>query len=271
MKCISYCTADSYRVKELIKYLNENNFNPELYDDVVHIRIYNKAADDYPGDVFIFPIGCVIFWGVREEVRNQILDFIQLYEIDSFPLHAQDTATYIYNSGEKTHIHEEEDKINLETDDVLIKLSMSHAFAQSVKLIHFEDSVMETIKNSRYLTEELAKYGKTSLSRKQLSQKIGTLFVERNSINLHSDSLDTPEFFWRKPRYEPYYIMAAAYMDITTRLQILNRRLDVIHELYDILSEELKHLHSSRLELVIIYLIVIEVVLVLLKDFLQWV
>jgi uncharacterized Rmd1/YagE family protein len=116
---------------------------------------------------------------------------------------------------------------------------------------------------------ELATKGKISLSRKKLSQKIGALFAERNSVNLHSDILDTPEFFWRRPRYEPYYVMGVQYLDITTRIGILNKRLDVIHELYDILSNELKHSHSSRLELVIIFLIFIEVMITILRDFLR--
>ena len=62
-------------------------------------------------------------------------------------------------------------------------------------------------------------------------------------------------------------------MDIQQRLEILNKRLDVIRELYEILSNELNHIHSSRLELVIIYLIVIEVfiqvILFIVKDFLK--
>ena len=108
------------------------------------------------------------------------------------------------------------------------------------------------------------------MSRKKLSKKIGALFSERNSINLHSDILDTPEFFWRRPRYEHYYLMASEYMDIQTRLDILNRRLGVIHELYDILSSELNHRHSSRLELIIILLILIEVVVVLRNEFMKF-
>ena len=103
--------------------------------------------------------------------------------------------------------------------------------------------------------------GNISLSRKSLAKKIGTLFVERNYINLNSDILDTPDFFWRRAKYEPYYEMSIDFMDIKQRLGILNSRLDIIHELYGILSTELQHIHSSRLEWIIIFLILIEVLL----------
>jgi uncharacterized Rmd1/YagE family protein len=51
---------------------------------------------------------------------------------------------------------------------------------------------------------------------------------------------------------------------------VLYKRLDVIHELFEMLGNELNHQHSSRLEWTIIYLIVIEVVLTVAKDLLKW-
>jgi len=89
------------------------------------------------------------------------------------------------------------------------------------------------------------------------------LFSEMFSINLHSDILDTPEFFWKRPRYEPLYLMTVDFQDISVRQGILNHRLDIIQELYGILSNELNNKHSSRLEITIIVLIAIEILLAL--------
>lgn len=265
MRCSSYCVGVSFDIDELAKFLREGGREPKFYDNVIHIR---KEGEDSPGgDVFFFPYGCVSFWGLEEEEEHQILVEVRRCILDPLASPTHDESTFHY--GESTLINEEDDEILLESDDVLIKLSLSHGLSQSVKLEWCEESVSYTIEKTRHLPGELAKKGKISLSRKKLSQKIGALFAERNSINLYSDILDTPEFFWRRPRYEPYYIMASEYMDITTRLDILNRRLDVIHELYDILSGELNHRHSSRLEVIIILLIFIEVVFLLQKEFMR--
>ena len=110
----------------------------------------------------------------------------------------------------------------------------------------------------------LIETGKISLSRKTLAKRIGALFLERNFVNLHSDILDVPDFFWKRPKYEQYYEMAIKFMDLTQRIQILNDRLKVIHELYHILATELQHLHSSRMEMIIIALISFEVIIGLL-------
>ena len=267
MRCSYYCVGNTYDIDELAKFLREEGREPKFYDNVIHIHKENNE-EGAGGDAFIFPYGCTIFWGLEEEEEHQILSELRPYVGYplAFPMHDQSTFHY----GGITAIEEEEDQIVLESDDILIKLSLSHGLSQSVKLEWFEESVSHTIEKTRHLPEELARKGKISMSRKKLSKKIGALFAERNSINLHSDILDTPEFFWRRPQYEPYYVMASEYMDITTRLDILNRRLDVIHELYDILSSELNHRHSSRLELTIILLILIEVVVVLRNELLKF-
>ena len=95
---------------------------------------------------------------------------------------------------------------------------------------------------------------------------MGELFIERSSINLHLDVLDAPEFFWEYPEVEPLYKIMSIYLDISMRVDALNQRLDVLHELLEMLGNELNHQHSSRLELVIIWLIVIEVVMTISKD-----
>jgi uncharacterized Rmd1/YagE family protein len=271
MRCSSYCTAEYYNIDNLSKYLRNEGLDPKFYDDVIHIHKYRPDEEGLSaiGDIFYFPYGCVVFWNFSEEEELQYLEDLKPYEQKSVEDFIYEASNFVY--GSETTIHEEEDEIVLENDDVLLKLSMAHGLSQSVKLDVFENSIATTIESTRYLPAELAEKGKISLSQKKISQKIGALFAERNSVNLHSDILDTPEFFWRRPRYEPYYHMASQYMDIITRLDILNRRLDVIHELYDILSNELKHSHSSRLEWVIILLIVTEVIMHIIKDFLKWI
>ncbi len=266
VRCASYCNAERYEIDKLAIFLRKQGLDPKFYDNVIHIHKRREPNDDatFNAEIFIFPYGCVSIWGLTEEEEGTFINDIKAFEVDSLLVATMDTSVYDY--GDVTLINEEDDEIILESTDGLIKLSLSHGLTQSVKMEAFEQSIARTIQKTHHLPDELARTGKISMSRKKLSQKIGALFAERNSINLHCDILDTPEFFWRRPRYETYYHLASEYMDIKQRLDILNKRLDVIHELYDILSNELKHAHSSRLEWIIILLIVMEVVMMLAKD-----
>lgn len=265
MRCASYCTADTYDIDNLAKCFRKEGLDPKFYDNVIHIhKKRENNGDDSEGnsEIFIFPYGCLSFWGFTEE--EELLFIKDIHKFDTIESGHFTVDICAYDYGSSTEIQEEEDVILLESKDDLIKLSLSHGLTQSAKLESFEAEIAKTIQNTRDLPDELARTGKISLSRKKLSQKIGELFTERTSMTLHCDILDTPEFFWRRPQYETLYRMAFDYMDICQRMDILNRRLDVIHELYDILSNELKHAHSSRLEWIIILLIVSEVVMQLL-------
>jgi uncharacterized Rmd1/YagE family protein len=154
------------------------------------------------------------------------------------------------------------DEITLpQEDEVLEKLAVSHGLAQSVKLSSFERRIEKTIGKTELILRNLAEKGKIPLTRKEISQKIGELFIERNSVNLYGDLLDTPEFFWEYPELEHLYKMAVTDLDIKSRTEILNRRLDIIRETFSILGDELNHRHSSNLEWVIIWLILIEVLM----------
>jgi uncharacterized Rmd1/YagE family protein len=209
-------------------------------------------------DIFYFDFGAVVIWGANEVQENEILKLANL-DINNISQEARDVIDYSYNfDNEKAFIDEEQNEIILSDDSTFLKLSISYALAQSVKLNILEDSVSNLIEQTDPIQKELALTGSISLSKTEISKQIGRLFSERYSVNLLSNILDTPEFFWRRPRYEPIYLMTVEFRDILTRQEILNKKLEVIHELYSMLSNELNYKHSARLELVIVILIALE-------------
>lgn len=260
MRCTSYCTASSYEIPKLFQFLATQG-SVQLFREVVHVSL-KKEERIYSKDVFYFAYGVVVCWGLEEEEELQALSFVKEFEKEPGYKIELDEFTYVYGNSMKI----EEDEIMLQNKNILTKLAISHGVAQSVKLTIFEEVIQKTIDLTKHLPIELARKGKISLSRKEISKKMGELFMERNFINLHSEILGTPEFFWDYPELEPFYRKSAHYLDVSKRIDIMNKRLAVIHELFEILSGELNHQHSSRLEWTIIVLIVIEVFLVLLKD-----
>ena len=171
-----------------------------------------------------------------------------------------------YSYGDKEGVVD--DCIILPSPDFNVKLAFSHGLAQSVKLSVFEGIVKKTIDMTRSIPEQLSRYGRIPLSKKEIQCKMGELFIERSSINLHFDVLDVPEYFWDHSDLEPLYTMIATHLDLETRVDVLNRRLDIIHDLFGVLGNELNHQHASRLEWIVIILILIEVTLSLFRDFL---
>jgi len=93
----------------------------------------------------------------------------------------------------------------------LKKLSISHGIAQSVKLSVFESNIDELIEATRPLPQELSIHGRINLSRKEISQLMGRLFIQRSLVNLQSNILDVPDFFWEHDEYGNFFFFNGCF------------------------------------------------------------
>ncbi|MGI4851056.1 MAG: RMD1 family protein [Janthinobacterium lividum] len=256
MRCSAYCSASSYNIQRLVDQLN--SFSPIL----IHEGSYHLK--DEASDIFLFAFGVVIFWHVSESQEKKFLNQIRPYEHESLAIMESDYFSFEY--GKSPNMHQDHICLNSE-QDFLEKFTISQGLAQSIKLASFESRIEKVIGEVKEITDALVQKGIVPLSQRQISRKIGLLFSERSSINLHSDFLNPPDFFWDNPELEPLYQMVAKDVTIRSRTQTLNRKLDIMHDLYQILSDTLNHRHSTKLEWIIIVLIMIEVVLALATKF----
>jgi uncharacterized Rmd1/YagE family protein len=263
MRCIAYCTATAFDANGLLNHL-KTHYSVTRFREVLHIQL----NPDSESDVFFFPYGSVVCWGLDERQEKEILQRIRQFELQHVDSIEDDIFSYEYGvPGSQPKI--EEDELILPNKNALTKLGFSHGMAQSVKLAVFEQTIQKTIHLTRELPEFLAQKGNIQLSRKDIRKMMGRLFIDRSSINLHQELLDTPEFFWEHSELEPYYALMAHYLDRERRVSVLNQRLIILQELFDMLAAELNHQHSSRLEWTIIWLIVIEVFLHIATDILK--
>lgn len=138
------------------------------------------------------------------------------------------------------------------------RVAVAYALAQSVRLGSLELRIDRSIDQSRSLPDSLASTGQVSLSSKKVAQMIGELFVLRNQANLETDILETPEVFWDYVDYEPLYLKCREYLDVDSRVSILNQRAEVLQDLFDVLEDELNERHDKNLEWVVIILCALE-------------
>jgi uncharacterized Rmd1/YagE family protein len=256
MRCSAYCIASGLTATELFDFL-KSSYDVKRYREVIHLKL--NSSDSQEGDVFIFPYGAIVFWGSSADQEQILLKQIMPFVVQALEEPCFDDFTYTY--GQKANILE--DEITIPDRDILTKLAVSHGISQSVKLDSFEQTIHKTVDLTRELPQRMATQGRINLSGKQIQRMMGRLFIDRHSINLHQELLDTPEFFWEYPELEPYYKLTAHYLDRERRVSVLNQRLTVLKEMFDMLNDQYNHKQSAHLEWTIIWLIVIEVVLAL--------
>jgi uncharacterized Rmd1/YagE family protein len=262
MRCVSFCTAKSYYLNELANYFKSKKLRTKLTRNVLHVSSYKEKID-----IFFFAHGCLVSWNLKQKDEQRLLYEIKPFSTEPLQRIESDYFSFVYGDETSLETHERFnlDIITLESDNVQIKLAISYGLAESIKLEYYEELIKNTIKKNSRLPEELARTGKISLSRKAISQRMGEIFIEMSSVNLNSDYLDVPEYFWRYPNLENYYAMTEQFLDITRRVTALNQRLDVLHQFFDMLTGQLQFQHSTMLEIIIILLILIEIIISLIQ------
>jgi uncharacterized Rmd1/YagE family protein len=58
-----------------------------------------------------------------------------------------------------------------------------------------------------------------------------------------------------------HYVQVTRYLEMSGRTEVLNTRLDMLRELLDVLQQQMENAHAAKLEWIVIWLIVVEVVL----------
>ncbi|XP_033341828.2 required for meiotic nuclear division protein 1 homolog isoform X2 [Megalopta genalis] len=263
-------TAEEYDLENLVHGLLEKKlYVPDTIctttsslPDVIH-AVAKYEVEFEPREIFFFREGTVVMWNVTDLEYDSILKFLKNYEENSyteFMIQAErELMTYAHtDSGKQSHIKNGNIMLSL-TATNLDKYTFSNAIAQSVKLGIWEASLDNYIDSIELVTEDLKFGRKLRISQQEVLKKQGELFALRHSINLSSDLLDTPDFYWERDDLEILYQHTCSYFNITKRTRVINEKISHCVELVGILSSHLSDRHHIRLEWMIIVLIMVEV------------
>ena len=264
-----YCLGDAFDMKVLTDALEARgapHVTHRYEEAVAGAAVDTRGSGRALGFCVYYEYGVVVFWGLTRELEDDICTTVapavenplppQKIEVDEF--------TFIYAPpGVRPSIAN--DVVTLphrHAADHAIKYSLSFALAQSTKLSVYEERVIHLVDNTRDLPQTLADTGDVNMSRTGVARLIGRVFLERASVNLLMNILDTPSYFWSAPdALQVLYKRCYDYLDMEERVQTINLRYQVLSDLLQIARSVQESKHSVRLEWVVIWLILIEVVI----------
>ncbi|ODV78474.1 DUF155-domain-containing protein [Suhomyces tanzawaensis NRRL Y-17324] len=231
-------------------------------EEVVNIRFHEK-------DLMILSNGTLVGWDISEDdilanflpvLRDSItekypfeseeMDWIELNYLPDNPLNNGNS----YLQGEVMVIQGTSlDRKML--DKAAFAIGLSRSTRLSILENTFEDHLQLTKKNSRYLSKGL----KVTASESDFLKSTGQLFLLRGKLNLYSELIETPDLYWSEPALERIYNSVSKILDINSRISILNRKLDYATEEQRAFLSVLNEKKGTRLEWIIIILIMVEV------------
>ncbi|XP_054249983.1 required for meiotic nuclear division protein 1 homolog, partial [Indicator indicator] len=270
MQCTAFATADEYHLGNLCHDLTSHGYVeitslPRDAANVLVIGAEKSAKDNDPGMIFFFREGAVVFWNVEEKNMKSIMQVLEQHEIQPYEvaLVHWENEEMNYRIGEgQSKLHKGEILLNSELDSdevVLQKFAFSNALCLSVKLAIWESLLDNFVESIQSIPEILKSRRKVKLSHADVMQKIGELFALRHRINLSSDLLITPDFYWDREKLEELYDKTCQFLNINRRVKVMNEKLQHCMELTDLMRNHLNEKHALRLEWMIVVLITIEV------------
>ena len=121
------------------------------------------------------------------------------------------------------------------------------------------------LQSTKHYTDQLEQNGDLSTSKKSLLKYIGKTINIKNSIVDNLYILDDPNVVWDSSFLDQFNRSLKTNFDTFTRFKDLDYRLKSVEENLKLFTELLQHRESSRLEWIIIILILLEFLNVLFR------
>lgn len=267
LTAVAYSTAEEYNLMSILSALNKQGLYKgraisEDLTDVLYASAKYQVGEE-PRELFFFREGSVVFWNFPEIERKAVLQFLKPHEQHAYSSSLVDQEVealeFVYHEN-KTKFRDGNIFLSAQsTENDLEKYTFSSGLALSVKLAIWEASLDTYVESIEGIIEDMKEGRSIKMTREQVFRKTGELFSLRHLINLSSDLLDTPDFYWDRPALESLYLKVIKYMNISRRTKVMNEKLTHCCELMELLSHHLEDKHHVRLEVMIIVLIMVEV------------
>ncbi|XP_043858442.1 required for meiotic nuclear division protein 1 homolog [Dromiciops gliroides] len=268
--CTAFATADEYHLGNLSHELGSHGYVeitnlPRDAANILVIGVDNSEKECDPGTIFFFREGAVVFWNVENKTMKHVMQILEKHEVQPYEMalvHWENEELNYMKAEGQSKLHRGEIRLNseLDIDEIILeKFAFSNALCLSVKLAIWEASLDDFVESIQSIPEALKAGKKVKLSHEEVMQKMGQLFSLRHRINLSSDFLMTPDFYWDRENLEALYDKTCQFLSITRRVKVMNEKLQHCMELTDLMRNHLNEKRALRLEWMIVILITIEV------------
>ena len=138
---------------------------------------------------------------------------------------------------------------------------IADALSKSVVLARDEREVAAVFELVEPFARQLAEKGRTSGGRRAILRHIGNALLVQHRVSGRVAVTEKPDVVWDRPDLERLYARLEDEYELKERAEALSRKLSVIAETAEVLTDIIDTRRSLRLELVIVVLIAFELVI----------
>jgi uncharacterized Rmd1/YagE family protein len=217
-----------------------------------------RAGQD--GVVAVFRYGVVVFFGLSVLEEDEVLRSLASRIVRPFALTDDETAV-IEAAADKDEQILPGGPISVKAITPEHMLVVADALAKSVVLARDEREVAAVVEVVEPLARALAEKGSTPGGRRAIFKHIGNALLIQHRVSGRVAVAEKPDAVWDRPDLERLYARLEDEYELTERAEALSRKLAVISNTAEVLTDMIDTKRSLRLEFIIVILILFEIVI----------
>jgi uncharacterized Rmd1/YagE family protein len=217
-----------------------------------------RAGKD--GVVTVFRYGVVVLFGLAVLEEDEVLRSLRARVIRPVEVREDETATI--------EIAPDKDEQILPGGPILLKaitpehmLVIADALSKSVVLARDEREVSSVVEVVEPFARQLAEKGRAPEGRRAILKHIGNALLVQHRVSGRVAVADKPDVVWDRPVLDRLYTRLEDEYELKERAEALSRKLAVISDTAEVLTDMINTNRSLRLELIIVLLIMSEIVI----------
>jgi uncharacterized Rmd1/YagE family protein len=212
------------------------------------------------GVVTVFRYGVVVLFNLAVLEEDEVLRGLRERIVRPITQREDETATI--------EIAPDKDEQILPGGPILLKsispehmLVIADALAKSVVLARDEREVASVIEVIEPFARQLAEKGRTPEGRHAILKHVGNALLVQHRVSGRVAVADKPDVVWDRPDLDRLYARLEDEYELKERAEALSRKLAVISDTAEVLTDMIDTKRSLRLELIIVVLILFEIVI----------
>jgi uncharacterized Rmd1/YagE family protein len=210
------------------------------------------------GIAVVFRYGVVVMIGLSALEEDGVLASLKHRIFGAFDRREEESAQVEVNIEREDQIPPG-GPIYLRTINLERLLLVAYALADSVVLAHDERDVASVLEQTEPFARTLATKGKTPGGRRMILKHIGNALLVQHRVSGRVAVAEDPDVLWDRPDLNRLYARLKDEYELTERVDGLNRKLKVVADTAQALTDMIDTERALRLELLIVLLIAFEI------------
>ena len=204
----------------------------------------------------VFSYGVVVLFNFDPKLSHKYIKQVVKYGDDTLETPKSEEYTVVIDPDQKMAVEFNNVILNkIDPDKIHI---IAEVLAQSVAIEYVEERAMHFVARFEKIHADLEKDGHIHVSDKEVHKIIGAGRNVVQYVITQLSLLDKPDATWEDKEFEQLFVGMRKMFELDDRFQALQFRLNFINDSSAMILEVIQHRRATRLELIVIWLIAIE-------------